>query len=361
MSSQTLNGTPSGEATAPQPTPLPQRFWSRTRVLIAAAVALALLAGGAVFAAQSARAAAERQQLAALEQAQEGFTEASTGLSGALDAAADVVATAPLGLAVEEVTDAATVEALHGADAELQGLVDSPPAAWGADTDGWDTETLTAATRELVAHTGAVSAATAATAVAADAVRASHDAWVLDRAMTGWTHARDDLAASMEAARALLQASDGTVADAQTRFDLTAAIDAAQAVHDVPIDDQDPAALDAAATAATEHTDALYAVSETVSASQAQWRNAEDAKKAQQPVAAPPGTGKKAVNNGSAKGNAAATKQQTGQAAGGGSPGAGTGNQPAGGGAQEDNRSAADILGGTNCFATSSNGDTWTC
>jgi hypothetical protein len=332
-------------------------------VLIAAAVVLVLVAGGAVLAARSVRAAAaERERVAALEQALIGFTEASTELSGALDAAATALTAAPLGVTVEEVADAATVEALHDAHAELQALVDSPPAARGADTDGWDTEALAAATGELVAHTGHVAAATAETAAATDAVQASHDAWVLDRAISGWTTARDELAASLEVARALLEGSNGRVADSQTRFDLTAAIDAAQTVHDVPVDDQDPAALDAAAAAATEHTHALHAASDTVSASQAQWQQTEDAKKAQQPVANTPGTGKKPVNNGSVKGNGAAPKQQTGRGAGAGSPGAGTGNAPAAGGAQEDNRSLEELFGGKSpSVCTSSNGDVWDC
>jgi hypothetical protein len=329
-------------------------------VLIAAAVVLVLVAGGAVLAARSVRAAAaERERVAALEQALIGFTEASTALSGALDAAATALTAAPLGVTVEEVADAATVEALHDAHAELQALVDSPPAAWGADTDGWDTEALAATTGELVAHTAAVTAATAATTAASEAVQTSHDAWVLDRATNGWATAREDLAAAIEAARALLESSNDKVADAQTRFDLTAAIDAAQTAHDQHVDDQNAAALDAAAASAAEHTHALRAASDTVSASQAQWQQTEDAKQAQQPVANTPGTGKKPVNIGTVKGNGAAPKQQTGQGSGTAAPGGASSVATA---PQQDNRNTWEDFGlGSGCFGGNSNGDTWTC
>lgn len=357
MSTQTLNDAAADtRLTPPEQAPEPRRFWSRSRLLIAAAVVLALAAGGTVLAANSARAAAaERERVAALEQAQVGLADAATDLPAALDAAAAAIATTSLAVTAEEVTDATTLDALQQAHRELAALVDSPPAAVAADTADWDTDALNTATEDLVAHTAAVTAATAATTTAAEAVQASHDAWVLDRATGAWAAARSDLAAQLEAARALLESTNEQVADAQTRFDLTAAIDAAQVVHDGAVDDQDPAALDAAAAAASARVADLQAVSETVSASHTQWKNNQKTSTAVKPATGTPSNGGGQVQT------TPKPKPKGDVGAGGNGNGGGTSNVAPQAPAAEDNRSAAEILGGSNCVGTSSNGDVWDC
>ncbi len=352
MSTQTLNdATVDTRQTPPERAPEPRRFWSRSRLMIAAAVVLALAAGGTILAAQSARAAAaERQRVAALEQAQIGFADAAADLSTALDAAAAAIATTALAVTAEEVTDAATLDALQHAHGELAALVDSPPAVVGADTAGWDTDALNTAAAELVAHTAAVTAATAATTATVEAVQASHNAWVLEGATGAWTAARAELATSLEAARALLESTNEQVADAQTRFDLTAAIDAAQAVHDGAVDDQDPAALDAAAAAASARVADLQAVSETVSASHTTWKDNRKSATSATPAAGTPSNG--------AKVETAPKPKPKGNV---GTAGGGTSDVVPKAPAAEDNRSAAEILGGTNSICGDSTGKTWDC
>ncbi|MBD3778029.1 MAG: hypothetical protein IE923_02025 [Micrococcales bacterium] len=317
--------------------------------MIAAALVLALAVGGTILAAQSARAAAaERERVAALEQAQVGFADAAADLSTALDAAAAAIATTALAVTAEEVTDAATLDALQHARGELAALVDSPPAAVAADTAGWDTDALNTATQELAAHTAA---ATAATTAAVEAVQASHDAWVLERATGAWTAARAELATSLESARALLDSTNEQVADVQTRFDLTAAIDAAQAVHDGAVDDKDPAVLDAAAAAASARVVDLQAVSETVSASHTQWKNNQKSATSAKPAAGIPSNG--------AKVETAPKRKPKGDV---GAGGGGTNNVAPKAPAAEDNRSLEDLFGGRSpSVCTSSNGDVWDC
>lgn len=355
MSTQTLNDAAvDTRPTPPERAPEPRRLWSRSRLMIALAVGLALAAGGTILAAQSARAAAaERERVAALEQAQVGFADAATDLSTALDAAAAAIATTALAVTAEEVTDAATLDALQHAHGELAALVDSPPAAVGADTAGWDADALNTAAAELVAHTAAVTAASAATTAAVEAVQASHNAWVLERATGAWTAARAELATSLEAARALLESTNEQVADAQTRFDLTAAIDAAQAVHDGAVDDQDPAALAAAAAAASAQVVDLQAVSETVSASHTKWKDDQKTSTAVKPAAGTPSNG--------AKVETAPKPKPKGDVGAGSNGNGGDANAVVPKAPSEDNRSASEILGGSNSFCGDSNGNTWVC
>lgn len=356
MSTQTLNDAPAAaRTTPPEQAPEPKRFWSRARMLIAAAGVVVLAASGMLFAAYSARAAAaERERVAALEQAEAGFAEASANLSTALVAAAEASATTALTVSADEVADPAAVEALRQAHGELVARIGAPPSAVDADTTGWDADALGAATTELVTHTTAITAATAATTAAAETVLASHTAWVLDRATAGWATARGQLAEALDTARELLASTDAKVADAQTRFDLTEGIDAAQAVHDEPVDDQDPAALDAAAAAASARVADLQAVTETVSASHTQWKHDQKTSTAVKPATGTP-------SNGGQVQTTPKPKPKGDAGAGGNGNGGGTNNVAPQAPAAEDNRSAAEILGGTNSICGDTTDRTWDC
>jgi hypothetical protein len=332
----------------------PARTRVRRRALLAGAIVVVLAAASLV----SARVAADRAHQGALgdfEQAVAALTEARGDLAAV---AGDAGALAGLG---EEVRDPATVSDLVAALDDVDALDEVPGEGPDVPWRSWSTAELRAGAVDLDAALARTRTVHEDLAAEVAAVEVSHQGWLVEQAVAALDAARAELDAAMSHGEDVLAASEGKVTDNQVREHLRAALDdaisARQAAGEVPAE---VALLSAAAEALRSHLDPLDAARHGVTDAQAAWESeqarlaaeqaAAAAAAAQRATAAPrPGTGSTSTSAGSS-----ASRPRAGT----------TGNPPATStpaAPQQDDRSAAEILGGSNRICGDAFGNSWDC
>jgi hypothetical protein len=270
-------------------------------------------------------------------QAVDAYAAAVVELRDAVDEAdefADVNAAALI--PVDQVAGPETLTALAAAVEAVSDLPRVPESSADAPWRSWSTEELNAGTRDLRRVTATTRSQTADRQAAASAVLASHDAWVLTQAQSEHAAAHQELVAAVDAAAALLTASEGHVLDDAARVALSTAIDAAGPVRNTATNTEDAAALTAAAGTAREHVAALAAAQQAVVDAQAAWQAEQDRIAAEQAAAAAAasGAGQKKTSSGSGGGGSSTPRGSTSGAAPKAGSGAGTSSPaaPSGGG-----------------------------
>ncbi|MFR0558017.1 hypothetical protein ACLUWO_03915 [Pseudoscardovia radai] len=245
-----------------------RRRGGRRRVLLAALLAICVVGAGSGFAvwrhgvrtAQAEAVQAEQTRQAAYDACAKAQSDAQAALEAYQNAVADsqaVAATDPSTLA-----DSSILDALNSARTSPAVSPDACRADLGADA--------------LNALTGSWQSAGAAWTQGAGDIQSAAQAVTDSQAAKTRQDRVDALNQKIQEARALLESSDGNVADAQTRFTLTDAINAAQAIAD----DQSTAA-DAFDQASSGLDAAMGSVNDSISKKQA-----DDAATAQAAAAA---------------------------------------------------------------------------
>ncbi|VTR76024.1 hypothetical protein [Cellulomonas hominis] len=274
------------------------------------------------------------------------------------DGVADVNAAALV--PADQVTDPETFTALATAVGAVSDLPRVPESGADAPWRSWSTEDLDGGARDLRRITVTTRSQTADRQAAAAAVLASHDAWLLDQARTDHDAAHGELVAAVDAAAALLTASEGHVLDDASRLALSAAIDAAGPVRDTAADAEDTAALTAAAVTTREHVAALAAAQQAVVDAQAAWQAEQDRVAAEHAAAAAAASSGRKKTPTATSGGSSAPRGGGGA----GSSGAGTGAgspspaAPAGGDGSHwsDTSSGPDL-----CHSGDTSGGSWEC
>ncbi|OZG50467.1 colicin transporter [Pseudoscardovia radai] len=245
-----------------------RRRGGRRRVLLAALLAICVAGAGSGFAvwrhgvraAQAEAVQAEQTRQAAYDACAKAQSDAQTALEAYQNAVADsqqVAATDPSTLA-----DSSTLDALNSARTSPAVSPDACRADLGADA--------------LDALTDSWKSAAAAWTQGAEDIQSAAQAVSDSQAAKARQDRVDALNGKIQEARALLDSSDGNVADAQTRFTLTDAINAAQGI----VDDQS-SAPDAFDQASSGLDAAMGAVNDSIARKQA-----DDAAAAQAAAAA---------------------------------------------------------------------------
>lgn len=126
-------------------------------------------------------------------------------------------------------------------------------------------------------------------------------AWQLAQATTSVEQARADLDAALASARTTLDESAERVLDDSSRWALTDAITATQAVRDAAVDPQDVDALTQAATDLTAQIEPLNAAVSAVSAATVAWQGEQDRLAAEQQAAAAAAQQAASTSSGSTK------------------------------------------------------------
>lgn len=219
------------------PDPAKKSKKKRTAIIGACAV-IALVAAGAgigigvhTHATRTAQAEAENARQTAYAECQQASDTAKASLDAYQKAVTDTQATVQTDPAT--LADASTIDTLRTAQS-------SPVTTPGACDTNMDEGTLDTLTQSWKDAGNAWDKATGDVTTAAQAVTDSQSKKTLDDANTALDQQLAD-------GRALLESSDGRVADAQTRFDLTDAINAGQALRDA--NSTDANAVNAAAGA----------------------------------------------------------------------------------------------------------------
>jgi len=233
-----------------------KRKHGRGRVVLAALIAICVVGAGSGFAvwrhgvrsAQAEAVQAEQTRQAAYDACAKAQSDAQTALEAYQNAVADsqtVAATDPSTLA-----DSSTLDALDSARTSPAVSPDACRADLGADA--------------LDALTGSWKSAGAAWTQGAGDIQSASQAVSDSQAAKARQDRVDALNQKIQEARALLDSSDGQVADAQTRFTLTDAINAAQGI----VDDQTSAA-DAFDQASSGLDAAMGSVNDSIARKQA--------------------------------------------------------------------------------------------
>lgn len=317
------------------------RQWMRRRPVVSAVVVVVLATAGALAAVQVASA---REHAAAVD----AYAAAASELTAVLAELEDTVTDAETstgGLA-GEVADATTLNDVASTITAAGRLGNAPDASPDADWRRWGTTRLEAGTGDLETQVNEAREASEAVSAAVLAVQASHLTWAVAGAVT----AAEELTAALDQAAGVLAASDGKVDDPAVRDALAEAIATASAVRDRRVDAGDATAPTVHATAMREQTTSLGGATQAVSDAQSAWEQAEAERLAAERVAAAgkPSTSSRAPAPSKPSGGAPSAPSAPSTAA-------------AGPSAEQDNRSAADILGGSNCVATDTHGNSWDC
>lgn len=193
----------------------------RAAIIIASTAIITLIGAGIgigvhAHATRTAQAEAENARQTAYAACQQASDTAKASLDAYQKAVADTQATVQTDPAT--LADASTIDTLRTAQS-------SPTATPGACDTGMDEGTLGTLTQAWKDAGSAWDKATGDVTTAAQAVTDSQSKKTLDDANAA-------LDGQLADGRALLESSDGRVADAQTRFDLTDALNAGQALRD---------------------------------------------------------------------------------------------------------------------------------
>jgi uncharacterized membrane protein YgcG len=317
----------------------------RMRMLIVGLAVVALALAGLV-AARVVQGGARREALADYEQAATELAEAVESARTVATSSADMI------FPLEPVKDTATTAALAEAIAIAQDLPAAPSAADYAGWREWGTAELRRGAGGLQLAIEEARAAEDAVAAALAAVTASQEDWRLDEALAHLAAARGDLDADVSEGEALMAATDGQVADDVVRQTLRDLLDQATAARDqVLADDATVADIDVTTTVLRGHVEALTAARQAVTDARSAWQAEQDRVAAENAAAT-------AASKSSSSGSS--SKGTTSSGSSGGSTGSSSGGASSSA-AQDDNRSLADMLGGSAkiCFDTS--GNSWDC
>lgn len=350
MTATPLDGMPTthpddelaGQGVEPAGTTAAGRGRRRSTLWIAAGAAVALVAAGALVAV---RTAAAHERDAALTEYSAAAADRDAATAELLEVRSRAEPLVDLGDQVS--TPTPVTELVAAMDAAT--VLPEAPQVDSAEASASLLRQAAAEARDLAEQTRS---ATGALTAAAAAVQASHEAWLLDRAVADHGTALEELASAIAAGEQDLAATDGQVLDNAVREQLRAALDTATTIRQAQIDAGDSAALTAAAAKAREASAGVAAARQATLDAHAAWQAEQDRVAAERAAAAQ----QSSSNPSSSKGS---SSRSTGSSQSGSSSQATPGSSPADDGSHWEQSEGWSGQSGGVCMDT--HGKSWEC